>query len=569
KYVENEGNVEYTLEDVGFVDKLCFKFNSAEDFMVDIKYQKYSDFDKLGEAEIIEKYYTALNQSVINLEKNIEKVTFIVPADKALDYIEVYNNFTFNKYIFVYLVAVFIALFLVIDSSMKDENLHKVFFASAILLGILMIVLRTQKFKSWDEQIHFQHAEEVSYNRTVMFSVSSYNMATIEMIPDEDTYEEKQNLENYLDVNEDIICNSKEKSSGYIDYTRKAYIPQAIGLYIGRKLNIPYGKAIWLAKFLNLLTYTLAFTFAIKYAKIGKRLVYAIGLLPTSLYIATSFSYDAVVTSFVTLGLVLAINEIASKEDKINPLRIICSVIAISFGSFAKAVYIPYVLILLMIPKKKFYSKKQRVMFMGGLLLVFMIVMSTFILPTLTNTVNNVDEGGDYRGGDTSVTRQMQSIFENPIAYSDLLIGNIEDSFGEFYLGSSSSTFFAYIGEEKGNIYFLHFIMIILLIMTEGSYESIAIDKKQKIVFGILTFSIACLIWTALYLSFTPVKAESINGVQARYYIPLFLPTFLIFRNKIFDCKVDLHKYNKAIGITCNVVLMYVIYNYMLVRYCL
>ena len=43
-----------------------------------------------------------------------------------------------------------------------------------------------------------------------------------------------------------------------------------------------------------------------------------------------------------------------------------------------------------------------------------------------------------------------------------------------------------------------------------------------------------CLIWTALYLSFTPVGSLVINGVQSRYFIPLILPLLIIINtNKI------------------------------------
>lgn len=38
------------------------------------------------------------------------------------------------------------------------------------------------------------------------------------------------------------------------------------------------------------------------------------------------------------------------------------------------------------------------------------------------------------------------------------------------------------------------------------------------------------LVWTALYLSFTEVGKSVISGVQARYYLPLFLEFICAFR---------------------------------------
>ena len=37
----------------------------------------------------------------------------------------------------------------------------------------------------------------------------------------------------------------------------------------------------------------------------------------------------------------------------------------------------------------------------------------------------------------------------------------------------------------------------------------------------LLGFATLCLVWTALYLSFTPVGADVIRGVQGRYYLPV------------------------------------------------
>lgn len=52
------------------------------------------------------------------------------------------------------------------------------------------------------------------------------------------------------------------------------------------------------------------------------------------------------------------------------------------------------------------------------------------------------------------------------------------------------------------------------------------------------------LIWSAMYLSFTPVGEASIAGVQARYYLPLiYLGALLLSNSKI---KVEISKYGLA-----------------------
>ena len=46
------------------------------------------------------------------------------------------------------------------------------------------------------------------------------------------------------------------------------------------------------------------------------------------------------------------------------------------------------------------------------------------------------------------------------------------------------------------------------------------------------------LIWSALYLSYSPVGATHISGVQPRYYYPLMLPLMLLLGNK--RCVIDI-----------------------------
>ena len=43
----------------------------------------------------------------------------------------------------------------------------------------------------------------------------------------------------------------------------------------------------------------------------------------------------------------------------------------------------------------------------------------------------------------------------------------------------------------------------------------------------LLCAGVAAMVWVAMYLAFTPVGSDYIQGVQARYYIPLLLPLYL------------------------------------------
>ena len=86
--------------------------------------------------------------------------------------------------------------------------------------------------------------------------------------------------------------------------------------------------------------------------------------------------------------------------------------------------------------------------------------------------------------------------------------------------------------------------------MTEKIYDA---QMKRKILMmkiwnAVLIFGTACLVWTALYLDFTPVGSMVINGVSPRYYLPLIFPLSFIFINQKVRCNMKLENYQRLVA---------------------
>ena len=97
-----------------------------------------------------------------------------------------------------------------------------------------------------------------------------------------------------------------------------------------------------------------------------------------------------------------------------------------SVGCLSKAVYIPLVLLMLLLPQFYKKNKKEKILFLIGIGVLFLVVMATFVLPVISNTVSgNIAYGGDSRGGDTSVVRQLVSMVKHPLASIRLMFGSI------------------------------------------------------------------------------------------------------------------------------------------------
>ena len=68
-----------------------------------------------------------------------------------------------------------------------------------------------------------------------------------------------------------------------------------------------------------------------------------------------------------------------------------------------------------------------------------------------------------------------------------------------------------------------------------------------KVWLGTLIFVVIGLIWSSLYIVFTPVGATSILGVQARYYLPLLYPLCMAFYSEKIEGKWNEKTYTMII----------------------
>lgn len=578
---ESDDYIVYSLDTQGsYINKVYLKYKSDKKISYTVSLIKHvrsvSDEQESEENKIInisDNAFESFSQAVTIIDQSAEEV--LIRISKASltedDYpiissITLCNQMQINQYRIAFIfVTLFVAYVILFMRRTVAEHLEYAFFLLAISMGIMMIILCPDRFMSWDEQIHFNRAYSITFSENVEYTKSTYCMYAM-AIPEVNTIDERELTAKYLQNNNYEVITVKEKTTNFVDYSKRAYLPQAFGLKLGDTLNLPLEQTMWLGKFFNLLVYSLVFAVAIRYAKFGKRALLCVGLLPTSLFLASTFSYDAFVTAFLMLGLVMIINELVDKKSELNWKHITVGVAAMALGSFSKAVYVPLLLLLCFIPKEKFKSKMQRRFFILTVILIFLIMMSSFVLPALSNVVGNIDAGGDLRGGDTSVTKQIKYILTMPLAYVKLLFESMKSTMGEYLLGYKSRTLLGYLGVNTGNLYLLSVILTIFVTIT--GENKIHLNKKTKVILGILLTGVAALIWTALYLDFTPVGENVINGVQPRYYIPLIFPIMLLFSSDKIQCKMNIFRYNSIILLANLIILSGCIYDLILLPYC-
>ena len=395
---ETDEYIIYSMDTQGeYIDKFYMTYQSEDSFSYTVSLLQYESItdgangtEENNIIKISDKATGNLERAVTHINQRADKVLVRISKEDIDEEVKpsissfvLSNSIQINPYRVVFIfVSIFIGYVILFMRRTVVEHPEYTFFAIAISMGTMIIILSPVKFKSWDEEIHFNRAYSITFSDNVEYTQSTYNMYSMN-IPDVNTMEERDLIADYLQEKNYEITMVKEKTSDFVDYSKRAYLPQAFGLKLGRTVGLPFLQTIWLGKFFNLLVYSLIFSLSVKYAKFGKRALLCVGLLPTSLFLASAYSYDAFVTAFLMLGLVMIFNELVDRESELNWKCITVGVFAMILGSFSKAVYIPLLLLLCFVPKEKFKNRRQRKFFVLTVILIFLIMMSSFVLGQL------------------------------------------------------------------------------------------------------------------------------------------------------------------------------------------
>ena len=548
KIGKNNLHYEFESEQPVFLEKVCVHGSvvSAQDYAV--SWTGQNPFGNETAGSVVDIMYSAFPSAYTNIRRDVTSVRITVPyrktAEAQIDNVELIFHTERNKY----RMAFFAGIAFLVTSAVCFRSLFRkkpeYFFAMAgLVFGTMLILYSGTKYASWDEEIHFRNMYVAGSGRKIEWS-EAYWQYFYKQLPDINTYEETGMLNNYMNLLGESVRYTVPNNNRFIDYNEQIYLVSAAGFKLGNRLHLPFSKSYQLGEAANLLLYLILVFIAIRIAKKGKLLILMVSLLPTVVFQNSTFSYDGPTFSLLLLGTVLWLNEMCDAEKKLTVRNTMLMLFCLAIGSFAKAVYSPLLLLLLLLPKEKYSGKKERILFQGIVCCVFLLLMSTFVVPTLVQTAaGNIHFGGDPRGGDTSVVGQLMSMLQHPAATVKLLFRSITafdnfrnlgstraDSFNAFNLLALNFAAFGVL-PDKWVLLFLPFI-VIRFIAAPAEENGTEIRRRHRFAIVIILLMIVALIWVSLYLSFTPVGANYISGVQARYYLPLLVPVGLLTQSR-------------------------------------
>lgn len=551
-----------------YVDKLIIEYESSDDAAITLDFASVSSDGKPITLSYTDTYDQRMARSVTNIGEQVHAVTIALPSKGMhIKSVSLLNEVNFNvlRFLFMTTVAALFA-FILFARKIMSEQIGLAFLITALFVGVLMIIMMPLKNPvTWDDDTHFEKIYKLSFAREVQWTQAAYDYRHM-LIPEANTIEEKEDVMNLLN-NEDGDGNiiATETKGLYITYNSFAYLPQASMISLARHLNMPFTSVLIMARLGGLIFYALIISWAIAISKFGKRIIAVIAIMPTPLFMAANFSYDPFIICLSILAFSVFTTEYFDHEHKLGIKNTIIFLGSIILASCTKAIYIPLIFLFFFLPEKKFYSRKNMHLFRAGIILIFLTVLATFLLPTLLNP----SAVGDVRGGATSVSGQLEFIFSDPVFFARLLLESIWNKLGFFLLGTSSYTNMAYLGEKYfDNCAYLTIIVILFTVFTDARKDDkYTFKRSTKIAILVLSFAIICLIWTALYVAFTPVGMNSIGGVQTRYYLPLMVPLLFMVRNNKIETRISELSLNRFVFAVCIFISFVTMYNLAIVPF--
>ncbi len=494
----------------------------------------------------VSEYTDQMEISILSQEE-------IAPEDIRLT---ISNAFRPNamRIVFIILLVVFASV-LYMEKDMLRDRQEWVFVIACLMLGTLLIWGIGTNQVSYDEHVHAKSAYKLSFGTTIEFTESALQMSG-NLLPYFNNPEERVLIESYLNKNNDFSWADIGSQSRFVRSETRVYYPMAVGFWIGRTLNLGFSETMALAKFGNLLFYIFVVFFAIRLAGKYKNIVALIALLPNNVFLASALTYDAVLTAFLLLGMVLIINEILEPERKLTWQNTLLILLSFAMGCQSKPIYIVMALLMLFFGKDKFHNRLQEFVLKAAVLVVAGLMIYNIFAPTPSAgsdyyLVGNFDYAGDKRNLGTSVTGQIAYVLGNPFTYALLLLRSMAEMTTGYLLGGTRFFQYGYLGAAPMLVTYLVLALAAWTVMwaTKGEKRK-SIGVAYVILTLLMILGTSAIVWTSMYASYTTVGADEIRGVQGRYFIPMFLPFAMCFLNgKLESRLVQQHRSRIVFGV--------------------
>lgn len=339
--------------------------------------------------------------------------------------------------------------------------------------------------------------------------------------------ENKQKLQNIFPLLGLPLDEDKRVFISFVNvakYSPMPYIPGAIGIALGRSVRASPLILMYLARLSNLLLFILLGYFSIKITPVFKWVFLLLLLTPISVFTVASASGDCVTISFSFFLVALFLKYSLIQEAPLDRVGLTGIFLSSSILSLAKPPYQSLCLLFLLIPLKKFRP-------VGRYLITFFSLLLLCILLSII-VIYSIRELNDVSYVPTMASPNEQLVFLSRQPFQFLIAffnGWARDGFItiEQLIG-----ILGWLDTRLPTFLIVSYFCILILTSIAGGSKDLEISYFQRFLIFITMLFNVFVISFFLYIHWSPVGANIVDGWQGRYLTPIGILIFLPLYNR-------------------------------------
>lgn len=478
-----------------------------------------------SETQVTSVFLDSLSEDSVLIDREVTALSVTFPMGVTIEGAQVHNEvvLNWNRMLLFGLVSACAYLLIAFRKAMGKRQ-ELAFLCVALCMGLfLSIALPVNVTICFDDEVHSVRAfllstwpkAEVPHAATLMgalsWSMNENNLVTHRL----DTLRDENALIRQMD--EAALAEDATPEEITWSFSDTSYVVMAAGIRLARALGLPMHLQFIAARMANMLLYVIVCFFAVKALRRFKMVMACATLMPSAMYQACSVTYDATGTALCYLGIALAVDAMLDRETPLSWQRALGILLCFVVGSMTKIVYIPLLLLVLLLPRRKFASGGQRTAFK----LLAMVCMAGVVLAMVFNVAGGNIALQDNRGPGADSSAQIAFILHHPLTYLGYFFSTIFHSFGDYFL-TNSRTLWGYIGSCSGTLNWLSLGLMFFTVFTDHDPElKQRLNWKLRLAMLIIAGMVVGMVFTTMYVAFSPVGTNDFSGVQARYLLPV------------------------------------------------
>lgn len=295
------------------------------------------------------------------------------------------------------------------------------------------------------------------------------------------------------------------------------FLPGAVGMALARLVGLGALGCLYAGRLGNLLAYTAICWLALHQAQRYRPALLGVMLLPLSLFMGASLSYDATLLACYYLMIALLLREKWTTRTAALYLA------ACLYVNVAKPyLNLLWVVLLLLVPARTWQAKGRRWHWcLGSLAGAWAVIWATetyarvlrFHYPVIARQGGEAVNGGE----------QLAFVLANPLRSLATFWGTLCEN--EFFIGQ-----LGLFGWKDMPIQALNLLGPVLLLAAAllCAPQPPALDRRRRAGLGAFAAVYALGAIAAMYITYTPVAMVRVVGLQTRYFLPVILILVLL-----------------------------------------